>query len=221
MDELIFFINKVRRLGRSSSGCDLCAGRGRRHADLRHPALRPFRAWRHDDAGRLPRASSRRACFGDGRCVLPMPLGFVVMPSRHGGDGGVRARPRAAFYAPLRRQGRQAGDAADRLDRRDADDPGPDPPVLRVGHARSSSRTRAQGDLPHSATSVDGRHAADRRDRTAGADVRATGGGDVRALHFFLTRSRLGKAMRAMADNADLAQVSGINTKLVDHASPG
>lgn len=35
------------------------------------------------------------------------------------------------------------------------------------------------------------------------------------ALHFFLTRSRLGKAMRAMADNADLAQVSGINTALV------
>jgi branched-chain amino acid transport system permease protein len=31
----------------------------------------------------------------------------------------------------------------------------------------------------------------------------------------FLTRSRLGKAMRAMADNADLAQVSGINTALV------
>ena len=37
----------------------------------------------------------------------------------------------------------------------------------------------------------------------------------VVALHFFLTRSRLGKAMRAMADNPDLAQVSGINTKLV------
>jgi branched-chain amino acid transport system permease protein len=37
----------------------------------------------------------------------------------------------------------------------------------------------------------------------------------VLALHFFLTRSRLGKAMRAMADNPDLAQVSGINTKLV------
>ena len=35
------------------------------------------------------------------------------------------------------------------------------------------------------------------------------------ALHLFLTRSRLGKAMRAMADNADLAQVSGINTALV------
>jgi branched-chain amino acid transport system permease protein len=34
-------------------------------------------------------------------------------------------------------------------------------------------------------------------------------------LHLFLTRSRLGKAMRAMADNADLAQVSGINTALV------
>jgi branched-chain amino acid transport system permease protein len=37
----------------------------------------------------------------------------------------------------------------------------------------------------------------------------------VFVLHYFLTRTRLGKAMRAMADNADLAQVSGINTKLV------
>jgi len=35
------------------------------------------------------------------------------------------------------------------------------------------------------------------------------------ALNLFLTRSRLGKAMRAMADNADLAQVSGINTQLI------
>ncbi|MCD7061340.1 branched-chain amino acid ABC transporter permease [Pelagibacterium xiamenense] len=37
----------------------------------------------------------------------------------------------------------------------------------------------------------------------------------VVALHVFLTRSRLGKGMRAMADNPDLAQVSGINTRLV------
>jgi branched-chain amino acid transport system permease protein len=37
----------------------------------------------------------------------------------------------------------------------------------------------------------------------------------VLALHLFLTRSRLGKGMRAMSDNADLAQVSGINTQLV------
>ena len=37
----------------------------------------------------------------------------------------------------------------------------------------------------------------------------------VIALHYFLTRSRLGKAMRAMSDNADLARVSGINTELV------
>lgn len=37
----------------------------------------------------------------------------------------------------------------------------------------------------------------------------------VIALHFFLTRSRLGKAMRAMADNPDLARVSGINTQVV------
>ena len=37
----------------------------------------------------------------------------------------------------------------------------------------------------------------------------------VVALHYFLTRSRLGKAMRAMSDNADLARVSGIDTELV------
>ncbi len=35
------------------------------------------------------------------------------------------------------------------------------------------------------------------------------------ALHLFLTRSRMGKAMRATADNLDLAQVSGINTQQV------
>jgi branched-chain amino acid transport system permease protein len=37
----------------------------------------------------------------------------------------------------------------------------------------------------------------------------------VLILNYFLTGTRLGKAMRAMADNADLAQVSGINTQLV------
>lgn len=31
------------------------------------------------------------------------------------------------------------------------------------------------------------------------------------ALHFFLTRSRMGKAMRAVSDNPDLARVSGIS----------
>ncbi|WP_110670759.1 branched-chain amino acid ABC transporter permease [Salinicola halophilus] len=37
----------------------------------------------------------------------------------------------------------------------------------------------------------------------------------VIALHLFLTRSRLGKAMRAMSDNPDLARASGINTQLI------
>lgn len=37
----------------------------------------------------------------------------------------------------------------------------------------------------------------------------------VVALHYFLTHSRLGKAMRAMSDNADLARVSGINVNTV------
>ncbi len=37
----------------------------------------------------------------------------------------------------------------------------------------------------------------------------------VVALHLFLSRSRLGKAMRAMSDNPDLAQASGINTQMI------
>jgi branched-chain amino acid transport system permease protein len=39
------------------------------------------------------------------------------------------------------------------------------------------------------------------------------------ALHLFLTRARLGKGMRAMADNPALAQVSGINTRQVIRAT--
>ncbi|MEQ8696894.1 MAG: branched-chain amino acid ABC transporter permease, partial [Bauldia litoralis] len=35
------------------------------------------------------------------------------------------------------------------------------------------------------------------------------------ALHFMLTRTRTGKAMRAMSDDADLARVSGINTEKI------
>jgi branched-chain amino acid transport system permease protein/neutral amino acid transport system permease protein len=37
------------------------------------------------------------------------------------------------------------------------------------------------------------------------------------ALHTLLTRTKLGKAMRAMSDDSGLAQASGINTKLVTH----
>ncbi|MFC3853304.1 branched-chain amino acid ABC transporter permease [Salinispirillum marinum] len=37
----------------------------------------------------------------------------------------------------------------------------------------------------------------------------------VVGLHYFLNKSRMGKAMRAMSDNPDLARVSGINTQTV------
>ncbi len=37
----------------------------------------------------------------------------------------------------------------------------------------------------------------------------------VVALHYFLTRTRRGKAMRAVSDNPDLARVSGIDTQMV------
>jgi len=39
------------------------------------------------------------------------------------------------------------------------------------------------------------------------------------SLHRFLTRTRLGKAMRAMSDNADLALITGINTQRVINAT--
>lgn len=37
----------------------------------------------------------------------------------------------------------------------------------------------------------------------------------VIGLHLFLTRTKVGKAMRAMSDNADLARISGIDTERV------
>lgn len=37
----------------------------------------------------------------------------------------------------------------------------------------------------------------------------------VIAVHLFLTKTKLGKAMRAMSDNTPLAQITGINTKQV------
>ena len=37
----------------------------------------------------------------------------------------------------------------------------------------------------------------------------------VIGLHLFLTRTTMGKAMRAMADNVDLARISGVNTEKV------
>lgn len=37
----------------------------------------------------------------------------------------------------------------------------------------------------------------------------------VIAVHLFLSKTKLGKAMRAMADNIDLAQITGINTERV------
>ncbi|MBW2705632.1 MAG: branched-chain amino acid ABC transporter permease, partial [Deltaproteobacteria bacterium] len=37
----------------------------------------------------------------------------------------------------------------------------------------------------------------------------------VLTLHYILTQTRMGKAMRAVSDNADLARVSGINTQKV------
>lgn len=37
----------------------------------------------------------------------------------------------------------------------------------------------------------------------------------VAALHLFLQRSKVGKAMRAMADNPDLARISGIDTEKI------
>ncbi|MGH9302933.1 MAG: branched-chain amino acid ABC transporter permease [Acidimicrobiales bacterium] len=45
--------------------------------------------------------------------------------------------------------------------------------------------------------------------------VVAIGVGLMLGVHLLLTRTKLGKAMRAMSDNSSLASVSGINTKVV------
>jgi branched-chain amino acid transport system permease protein len=43
----------------------------------------------------------------------------------------------------------------------------------------------------------------------------AIGAGLMLAIHLLLTRTKLGKAMRAMSDNGSLAMVSGINTRAI------
>ncbi len=55
----------------------------------------------------------------------------------------------------------------------------------------------------------------DLRIRPVHVAILATGVALVTALHLFLTRSRTGKAMRAMADDPDLARVTGIPTERV------
>ena len=55
----------------------------------------------------------------------------------------------------------------------------------------------------------------DLRIRPTHAIILGTTVGLVVLLHLFLQRTRMGKAMRAMSDDPDLAQVTGINTEAV------
>jgi branched-chain amino acid transport system permease protein len=55
----------------------------------------------------------------------------------------------------------------------------------------------------------------DLRIRPTHVTILATTIGLVVLLHLFLQRTRMGKAMRAMSDNPDLARVTGINTEAV------
>jgi branched-chain amino acid transport system permease protein/neutral amino acid transport system permease protein len=55
----------------------------------------------------------------------------------------------------------------------------------------------------------------DLRIRPTHVTILATTIGLVVLLHLFLQRTRMGKAMRAMSDNPDLARITGINTEAV------
>jgi len=211
MDELIFFINRVLISGTVLGSIYALGAIG---VTLIFGILR-FAHFAHGDMMTMGAfvaflLASVLAAMG---IILPLPMAFVVLPLAMAITAFLALGIDKAFYAPLRRQGakpvtlliasigvtlmiqglvRLLFGSGTR-------------PLFVAGEAKDIFRidmSWAGGSRPISITEP----------QVLMFVVTAI---LVLALHFFLTRSRLGKAMRAMADNADLAQVSGINTALV------
>jgi len=145
--------------------------------------------------------------------VLPIPLGFVVLPVSMALTAVVALGLDWAFYAPLRRRGAK-------------------PVTLLIASIGVTLMIQGLVRLIFGSSTRDF-FVGNEEKVIYRIDLSALGGTRplvisqpqimmwivtaivVLALHYFLTRSRLGKGMRAMADNPDLAQVSGINTQLV------
>jgi branched-chain amino acid transport system permease protein len=210
MDELIFFINKVIISGTVIGSIYALGAVG---VTLVFGILR-FAHFAHGDMMTLGAffTYSLVAILATAGFSLPIPLGIALMPVAMALTSVAALGLDRAFYAPLRRKGAKpvtlliASIGVTLMLQG----------VIRLFYG-TSTRTFFESE-PKDIFRIDMSWAGGTRPITItepqawmfGLVVVA-----VLALHFFLTRSRLGKGMRAMSDNPDLAQVSGINTALV------
>ncbi len=210
MDELIFFINKVVISGTVIGSIYALGAVG---VTLVFGILR-FAHFAHGDMMTLGAflTYSLVAIFAAMGLSAPVPLGILMMPLAMALTSVVALGLDRGFYAPLRRKGAKpitlliASIGVTLMLQG----------VVRLFYGTSTRSFFEQE--PKTIFRFDMSWIGGTRPITAtgpqlwmvGLVVLA-----VLALHFFLTRSRLGKGMRAMSDNPDLAQVSGINTALV------
>ena len=130
MNELIFFFNKVLVSGAVLGSIYALGAIG---VTLIFGILR-FAHFAHGDMMTMGAFFAFLLALGFAAMGITTPIvptGFVVLPVAMVITAVIALGLDKGFYAPLRQARREAGDAADRLDRRDADDPGPDPAVLR------------------------------------------------------------------------------------------
>jgi len=210
MDELVFFINKVIISGTVIGSIYALGAVG---VTLVFGILR-FAHFAHGDMMTLGAffTYSLVAILATAGFSLPIPLGIALMPVAMALTSVAALGLDKGFYAPLRRKGAKpvtlliASIGVTLMLQG----------VIRLFYG-TSTRTFFESE-PKDIFRIDMSWAGGTRPITItepqawmfGLVVVA-----VLALHFFLTRSRLGKGMRAMSDNPDLAQVSGINTALV------
>jgi branched-chain amino acid transport system permease protein len=211
MDELIFFINRVLISGTVLGSIYALGAIG---VTLVFGILR-FAHFAHGDMMTMGAfiaflLASMLAAMG---IILPLPMGFVVLPVAMVLTAFIALGIDKGFYAPLRARGAK-------------------PVTLLIASIGVTLMIQGLVRLIFGSGTKTMFAAGETKDIFR-IDMSWAGGSRpinitepqlimfvvtaliVVALHLFLTRSRLGKAMRAMADNADLAQVSGINTALV------
>jgi len=211
MDELIFFINRVLISGTVLGSIYALGAIG---VTLIFGILR-FAHFAHGDMMTLGAFISflLATALAAAGIVLPLPMGFVVLPVAMVATAIIALGIDRGFYAPLRARGAK-------------------PVTLLIASIGVTLMMQGLIRLIFG-TSTQSMYVEGETKDIFRFDMSSFGGSRpisvtepqlimfvvtailVLALHIFLTRSRLGKAMRAMADNAALAQVSGINTAIV------
>ena len=214
MDELIFFVNKVLISG-TVIGCIYALGAVGvtlvfgilRFANFAHADLMTVGAYL---------ALVLSAAFSGGREIAGLPAGFMVLPLAAAGVAILAIGLDRLFYRPLRERNVK-------------------PILLLVASIGVTLMLQGAirlfaGTAPHNFFSIE-RKDIFRIDLPFDLTTKKivisepqvllvlTAIACVFCLHQFLTRTRLGKAMRAMSDNAELALVSGINTDKVVRAT--